>query len=137
MKDTRPIEAQVAELTDEQKRTIPKIYKYHLIFSIVLIVALLAGLLIAHVGVVNAQSDYDEIQAKISASPVGYLQYGAESRAAFDALDAAVNVRTMFAIIGGIVTILLACGAQLLISKKYPYYSEKKYTYLKKSARQG
>lgn len=137
MKDTRPIDVQVAELTPEQKRKIPKIYKYHMIFSFVLIVGLLFALLFTHIGVVNAQSHLDSIKEKIASNGAFGTQYYADQTAAYDAYDAAVNVRTMVAIIGGIAVLVLAIGAQVFISKKFPFYSEKKYTHLKKAPRRG
>lgn len=139
MKDTRPIDIQVAELTPEQKRKIPKIYKAHLLFSFILVGALLVALLFAQIGVLNARSDLEAIQDKINSAVPEWtgIQYFAEETAAYEAYDSAIHVRMLISIIGGITVLILALGAQLFISKKYPFYSEKKYTYLKKSARLG
>ena len=96
MKDTRPIDVQVAELTKEQKRTIPKIYKYHLIFSIAIIALLLIALLFSHVAVANAKSDWDLIEEKIESihSSDKYKLYG-DRTSAIATYEAAVHTRTM------------------------------------------
>lgn len=138
MKDTRPIDIQVAELTPEHKRKIPKIYKAHLLFSFVLIGSLLVALLFAQIGVFAARSDLDAVQHKIHAGgSLGGIHYFAEETAAYEAYDSAIHTRMLVSIIGGISVLILALGAQVFIAKKFPFYSEKKYTYLKNSPRRG
>ncbi|MBE6924440.1 MAG: hypothetical protein E7466_04280 [Ruminococcaceae bacterium] len=55
MKDTRPIEQQVAELTEEQKKTILKVDKYGMI---VLLVLTVPGLLVMLLGLFTMMSTH-------------------------------------------------------------------------------
>lgn len=138
MKDTRPIRVQVAELTEEQKQNIPTIYKYHLIFSLTIIGLFLLALLISHICVVSAQTKLNQLENELDTISVSerYALYE-DWTSAIDQYDSTIHLRTMISIIGGSILIVLALAAQFYINKKYPYYNEKKYFYLKKSARQG
>lgn len=138
MKDKRPIEVQVAELTEEQKQKIPKIFWMHLIITIVIIGAHLISGLFCVINVEAAKAELRSIEARrATASLWESLSLTKEWLAASDRYDVAMQTLTTVGIGTAVAGIIAVLGVQLYITKKYPFYSEKKHFYLRKIARQG
>ena len=136
MKDKRPIEVQVADLTEEQKREIPKIFRIHLIITILIVGVYLACLLLCWMSAGSAKAEVESIEAKkATASLWESLGLTREWLAAQDRYDAAMHTFFMVSIGGAAVLCVVALGVQFYLTKKYPYYSEKKHFYLRKMAR--
>ena len=104
MKDTRSVEEQVAELTEDQKKMILKVYKYGTIFQvIVLILTIISCALAFAVGIALTM---------MTGAPL------------FVALMPLISAFAVFVIVEIIYLVV--------INVVCPYYSEKKLKYLKK-----
>ena len=101
MKETKTIEQQVAELTEEQKQTILKVDKYGMIILLVLTVP---GLLFMMAGVFFLMT---------TASALHQDTYN-------------------WVLIAGGVVLAVSLSMFLFIRFRYPYYSDKKCSYLRK-----
>ncbi len=139
MKDTRILQEQIAEMTEEQKNNMGKIYKKYVI-SLVLVV--FVGILIAlglfveaSISEEKAREKYDKIQAQIELN----AQMNKYDFSLFDekseALDEYFDMnqqKNMSLGIGSGVAFLGVLITYFIFKRKYPYFSEKKYAYLKK-----
>ncbi len=135
MKDTRPIEIQVAELTDEQKMNIKKTYTTQTVISCVFLVCAAVSLIacgmwcmLAYSALGLAADDYFHGSfADDNHSELQDTYYQAQ-----DNVDIAVygSAATLIVVNGSGVAVLAAY--MISSKKKYPYYSEKAYKYLKK-----
>ncbi len=134
----KPIEQQVAELTNEQRNSIKSIYKKAVIAEICCIII---GLIISACSFVfvavkaeEAEDRYNKLDAQVSMNPFDF-----DLRDEW--LDAMDEYHTyedkgikILSIVPGLILAFVGIIASLCIIKaKYPYFSEKKYTYLKKS----
>jgi len=104
MKDTRPIEEQVAELTEEQKDNILKVDKYAMIIAACASLPIIAVLIIVLLGFVDKSARYRIGDAYLIALAVICV-----------------------------LTFAVCIGAVLFIRSKYPYYSDNKSAYIKKN----
>ncbi len=136
----KPIEQQIAELTYEQKNSLKDIYKKFLTsFIVVWVIAFLvgAGLFITFtVKAQEAKDRYDYLQTKIDLHAANYnwdFDLYDEKMDAFDEYYDMQEKKPLAFFAGGAV---LALGLVLVLGifkSKYPYFSEKKYSYLKKT----
>ena len=135
----KTIEQQIAELTPEQKNNMGKIYKKYVLslISIVLVgVILIIGIFAyASIREEQAKDEHDKIQATIelnkSNNTYDFSLYD-ESMEAIDEYYNIKQLKPLSLVIGGIVTMIGVVIVYVIFKKKYPYFSEKKYTYLKK-----
>ncbi len=103
MKQSKSIEEQVAELTEQQKRTILNIDRYGMVILLVLTVP---GLLMMCVGLLFAITTAGAMTPKTLRS---------------------------FQLIGGVI-VLISMAILVFIRVRYPYYSDKKAAYLRKTS---
>ena len=139
-KDKRPINVQVADLTAEQRKSIPRIALYHTLFSVLALV-LVAVLTI--VPLFTASSDYTVAGDKADETFNAWLDaptLSAEKEAChlrmLEAEKDELAAKQEFS--QKMTTCLIALSAWLIIEvviilvvyKKYPYYSDRKYFYI-------
>lgn len=137
--DKRPIEQQVAELTPEQRNNMGKVFKTYVIslVSILLLfgIAVVALLTFSNAREKEAKEKYDEVQAIVDS----FEQKGKYNPNAYEALELAMDNyydiregKALNLMVISIIALFLYLLAIIIIKKKYPYFSDKKYTYLKK-----
>lgn len=129
------IEQQITELTPEQRNNMGKIYKKYVIslVSLVIIGVLLSLVIFAAASIKEerAENRYDRYQTELAINPYDFSLMEASSDAFDEYMDIAENKYLSFVLGGSF--ILLGCFVVYFIFKiKYPYFSEKKYSYLKK-----
>lgn len=141
MKDLRPIEIQVAELNEEQKDNIVKLYKKQFNWTIVaMIVFLIAVVFFIGFRVVaaDAADEHERIETSIALNEVTNTYNFELYEESMDALNRQYDFKQyshLSLIIGGGVSIVFSGTALAIVGsgkKKMPYYSEKKYRYIKK-----
>ena len=128
----KPIEQQVAELTPEQKSKMGKIYKGYLIATISVLLASVIAIVVLYSGASirceQAKEKYDRLEAQ-SLYNINLFDERMEAMDAY--YDAKIDKGVALMIGGGIGSVCLLAVA-IFVKVKYPYFSEKKYTYLKK-----
>lgn len=142
----KTIEQQIAELTSEQKNSMKKIYRKYLIsfFSVILVgVILIVGIyLYAAEPAKEAKAKYDELSEQIDILSDDDWNLDAsremfelmEKRGEyFDEYHDMKRLKSSSLGIGGGVGFIGLLVVILIFKKKYPYFSEKKYLYMKKS----
>lgn len=134
------IEQQIAELTPEQRNAMGNIYKKYVIS---LIVVFLLGVLAA-VGMFveasiregQANDELDKIQTMIALNEITNkydFSLFDESSEALDEYYDAKHDKNWAPAKGSAVSFFGVLIVIIIFKKKYPYFSEKKYTYLKKA----
>lgn len=136
----KPIEQQVAELTIEQRNSLKEIYKKFTMSAIIVwVIAFLVGAgLFANftVKAEEAKDRRDSIQTQIDLNETTFTLnfdlYDELHEAEDEYYDMQGKKPLAFFALGGILLIGIGtvCG---IFKSKYPYFSEKKYSYLKKS----
>lgn len=134
-----PIEQQIAELTPEQKGNMKKIYKRYLTAVIVtFVVSILVGLGIfmdARLKLTQAKDEYDRIDTKIALNQMSNIYDSSLYDQRYELMDECFELedRKMFSpAIAGAMMLFGALAIFVVFKVKYPYFSEKKYEYLKK-----
>ena len=139
----KTVEQQVAELTQEQKNNMGKIYKNYVfsLISVVLVGVILIIGIFAYASIEGekAKDKYDayqtsqeireqtdKLQGKITVYGIG------EGMELLDEYHKMKLLKPLSLVIGGVVCMIGVIAVYLIFKKKYPYFSEKKYTYLKK-----
>ena len=130
------IEQQVAALTEEQKNNLESIYKkYHrcLIFILIGALVLTLGLYcFFSVREAEAKDRYDAATASLLMSD----SYNSPSyKTSYELLDEyfdAKELTSLAFVIGPAALLVAELIVILLFKQKYPYFSEKKYRYVKK-----
>lgn len=141
MKDLRPIEIQVAELNEEQKNNIVMLYKKQfkvLIIAMIVFAVALVAFIGFRISASIAKDDWDRIETSIALNEIDGSYNEELYDANYDAIDRYYDLlqySNLSLMIGGGLTFVIACLSLLVISngkKQVPYYSEKKYRYIKK-----
>lgn len=136
----RTIEQQIVELTFEQKNNLKEIYKkFAISVAIVWVIAFLvgAGLFVSFtVKAEEARDRKESIQAQIDLNKMSFNfnfdLYDELYEAEDEYYDMQGKKPLAFFALGGV--LLIGFGIVLVTFKsKYPYFSEKKYSYLKKT----
>lgn len=130
------IEQQVAALTDEQKANMGRIYKRY----VTTLLSIVAAVVIVAVAVfVCITLKIDEVQNKREAlaismqlDPLNSLSLFDESSALLDQYYDLQQWKSYVLILAGVTALMAVLIVFVIFKKKYPYFSEKKYTYLKK-----
>ena len=135
----KPIEQQVAELTPEQRGNLGKAFK---LMIMLIIISLLIGILTGLVFYAEnkeqekiAKEKYDETQAKIdeaSENNIFDLSLYDDNLEAMNEYYDKKNKTYRGVVYGGIVASGCCFASAFYMNYKYPYFSEKKYFYLKK-----
>ena len=133
------IEQQIAELTPEQKNNMGKIYK-RLIVSLVavVLVGVLAGVgmfVEASIREEKAKEKHERITTKIelnAADNTYDFSLFDEQKEALNEYYDIKESKTSTLVIGSGISFLGVVVVGLVFKVKYPYFSEKKYSYLKK-----
>ncbi len=133
------LEQQIAELTPEQKNNMGKIYKKYIIFLIsILLVGVLVGIGIfaeASINEKKAKDKHDKIQTLIelneTTNKYDFSLFDEDLEALDEYYDAKLRKNSAL-VIGSAIAFFGVLGVYFTFKKKYPYFSEKKYTYLKK-----
>lgn len=136
----KPIEQQIAELTHEQRNSIKGIYKKYIV---VYVAVLVIGIIVSAVSFMfvsmkleKAEERYERlaIQQEINEKNGTFdFELSDEKTEAMDEYYDLKPIR-IFSLLTGPIVILIGTGVIFGIFKsKYPYFSEKKYTYLKKN----
>lgn len=139
MKDTRTMQEQVAELSYEQKLSIMKIRKCAVIFEAFLMVILVVALALTvffHIQAADAKDEADRIDTMRKLDAINgkfSLNSFDEWEEAFDRYCDMQDAGMYTMLIGGVVLVLGGVGELVYIKTKYPYYSDKKYKYIKKN----
>lgn len=142
MKDKRPIETQVAELTPEQKKTIRRV---GICYDIIMCVVVLAYMVVALTFMAQLARNNEKLEnfSLVSTSVnTGVVEetYSPLASAEYQALIGQQEQNmTTFAMVAGIgfVAVLAVMGAGLLIiAVKFPYYSDKRFVYIGRQLRQ-
>ncbi len=133
------IEQQIAELTPEQKNNMGKIYKRYIICLIsVFLIGVLVGIGIfakASINEKKAKDEHDGLQTKIELSEITHKYDTSlfdESSEALDEYYDAKLLKSSALAIGSAISLIGILVVFIAFKKKYPYFSEKKYSYLKK-----
>ena len=133
------IEQQIAELTIEQKNNMGKIYKKYLISIIsIFLLGILAGVGIfaeASIKAERAKEEWDRLEAISDFNEANNIYDSSLSRKTIDAIDEyydAEQEKSGGIAAGSAVSLLGVLLTFAVFKKKYPYFSEKKYEYLKK-----
>lgn len=142
MKDLRPIEIQVAELNEEQKNNIVMLYKKQfkiLIIAMIVFAVVIVAFIGFRIAASIAKDDWDRIETSITLSGMD----GSYDMGLFDANYDAMNryydllqYSNLSLMIGGGLALIIGCISLIVLSngkKQFPYYSEKKYRYIKKT----
>ena len=141
MKDLRPIEIQVAELNEEQKDNIVKLYKKQFNWTIVAMIVLIiaVGFFIGfRVVSAEAADEHEKIETSIALNEDSNTYNFELFEESMDALNRQYDFEQyshLSLIIGGGVSLIFSGIALAIVSsgkKQMPYYSEKKYRYIKK-----
>jgi hypothetical protein len=133
------IEQQIAELTPEQRNNMGKIYK-KLILSLIAVV--LVGVLVgvglfveASIRLEKAEEKHDRISTKIelntASNSYDFSLYDEQKEALNEYYDIKQE-RPVSLVIGTGISFIGVVAVGLVFKAKYPYFSEKKYSYLKK-----
>ena len=136
MKDKRPIETQVAELTPEQKKTIRRVgISYDIIMCVVVIAYLVVALFfMAQMNATNEKIENFSFYKTVEVDGQTRTEYDATAYDAYvDLVTRQEQTMTDFVTIAGIgfVAVLLIMGVGLLIiAVKFPYYSDKRFVYI-------
>lgn len=136
MKDNRPIEMQVAELTPEQRKKLPKIYTTSIIFCVVSVLILAFALTGIGVRIFELREEAELHAELIDMGVYDFTEYD-EYYDKMDEADAMIETFFTVAAVGGAFMFALVLTFNVVISKRYPYYSEKRYFYLKKLKKAG
>ncbi len=135
----KPIEQQVAELTLEQKSNMGKIYKKYIIWLIaIFLVGVLVGIGISAEASINekrAKDKHDKIQTQIELNEATNkydFSLFDESLEALDEYYDAKQRKNSALVTGSAISFFGVLGVYFIFKKKYPYFSERKYAYLKK-----
>jgi len=143
MKDTRPIEVQVNELTPEQKKTVRRV---GICFDVVMCTVLLAYLIVAVVfmvklNTVNRELNDFSFTKKVVVEGVEVERYDPEAELRFAQLvTRQEQITKAFVTAAGIgfVAVLVILGTGLLIiAVRYPYYSDKRFVHIGKMNRKA
>ena len=134
-----PIEQQIAELTPEQKNAMGKIYKKYAISIIAVLLLCVIAIVVLYAQASTkeeqAKEEYDIIQTKIALYEQAKrydLSLYDESMKALDEYHDAQQAKYFVLVAVSVVGILGILAVMFIFKKKYPYFSEKKYAYLKK-----
>ena len=126
----KPIEQQVAELTPEQKNNMGKIYKKYSI-SIVSILLIFFILVIAMFAYASSKEKQAKTRADMILENNIFSSYDEREELLEEYYDAK-QLKPLTLIVGGGVSLAAIVVVCLIIQRKYPYFSEQKYKYLKK-----
>ena len=139
MKETRTLQEQIAEMTEEQKNNMGKIYKkYVLSIVVVFCVGILIALgLFAEASIreEKAKEKHDRIQAQIESNEqMNEYDFSLfdESSNALDEYYDMKQQKNLSLVIGSGIAFFGVLITYFIFKRKYPYFSEKKYNYLKK-----
>ena len=136
MKDTRPIEMQVATLTPEQRAKIPKIFKTALVLCLVPLFIFLLTVIATYARVFELREEAELHSEMIDMGVYDFTAYD-EYYDMLDEVDKANETAFVVTVAGAISIIVYVLVVNLVISKRYPFYSEKRYYYLKKLKKTG
>ena len=132
-------EQQIAALTPEQKRSMGTIYKKYIVTLLLIALAgvfIIAGLFVgATIREGNAKVRYDAIQTQIELNEMTNTYDASLFDESSEALDEYYDMKqqkNLSLVIGSGVVVVGVLVTYGIFKKKYPYFSEKKYTYLKK-----
>lgn len=135
----KTIEQQVAELTPQQKNSIKDIYKkFIIVYVVVLVIGIIvsaASFMFVSMKLEQAQERYERLETQQAINEMNGTFDFALSDEKMEAIDEYYDLKPIrvFSLLTGPVVILIGTGVILVVFKsKYPYFSEKKYTYLKK-----
>ena len=135
----KPIEQQIAELTIEQRNSLPKIYKKYLIClgCIVLagIIVLVSMFAVVSMKLEKAQERYERLETQQALNEMNGTFDFALSDEKLEAMDEyydMIPLKPLSLCVGGAIILIGTLALFLIFRLKYPYFSEKKYTYLKK-----
>lgn len=143
MKDTRPIAAQVAELTPEQKKSVRRV---GICFDVVMCAVLLVYIVVAVVfmvqlNTVNRELNNFTFTKTETVEGVEVQRYDPEAELRFAQLATRQErITGAFVTTAGIgfVAVLAVLGTGLLIiAVKFPYYSDKRFVYIGKMNRKA
>lgn len=141
MKDNRPIRQQVEELTDEQKAMLPKIRRNRAIFLLLILAAMLAIFLYASISCSQAEEEYETLCSQSDSVRIrdGYTQelenLIAERQYAKLVYENAVQRKAI------LIPVCCFCGIAGIVvclfyyRTSYPYYTAKRYKYLRDNQR--
>lgn len=130
MKKKLPVDQQAALLTTEQKKTVPKLFWVQiiaLIVAFIVVVGSFAAWFAAHQKAAQLKDRY----YAAAADGDSILASSEKLWAWFDASEKADTIADV-TIIACIALFLIFLVMAIYIAKKYPYYSEKLYFYLRK-----
>ena len=139
MKDLRPIEEQISELTDKQKANIPKVFAVQIsiiliVFAVIICIfcffAMSAERCTDRYQLLDVQSELNELNGSYDFSVFE------EKMKLLDKIDMLHKAKFISLIAGGIIGMAVVLAVQLIINKGFPYYSEQKLIYLLKSKKQ-
>lgn len=157
MKDKRPIQQQVAELTEEQKDNIVSAFKKSLWSMIPLYVLFICAVILVNVWSGQATEAYwaaSDRQYEVRDMYADIVQIDGETltlwnldhpkvieadslaEAAEQKADALKAARIYVLIVGAVVLVGGNVILNLMVAKKYPYYTEKRYYCIKKQRKE-
>jgi len=139
MKKAKTLQEQIAELTEDQKNNMGKIYKKYVIsIAVILVISIctIVGLLVTgSIREEKAKEKYDRIQTQIAMNErlnIHDFSLLDESSEASDAYYDIIEQKYLsIGIVAGVGFVGLLI-IYFIFKRKYPYFSEKKYAYLKK-----
>lgn len=136
MKDNRPIEMQVAELTPEQRKKLPKIYTTSVIAVVVPVIVLVLVVFGLFARGFELREEAVLHTEMIDMGVYDFTEYD-EFYEKMDEADAMIETAFIVSGVGAVFLIVYVLIFNVAIYKRYPYYSEKRYFYLKKLKKAG
>ena len=143
MKNKKPVSEIAAELTEEQKKTVKKLFVINVAAVCVAIAMALVFAFLLGTGTVakneakDQLDDYYERQEMLAdKDPLYFLNEENLENPYYDQYmeisGSLLQLSKIMMICGGVLFVIMVIAA-VVQSKKYPYYSEKLYFYLKKN----
>ena len=136
MKDLRPINIQVEELTKEQKDNICKVYRWNMLVSVSAIILGVILVVFSSICYFQRESAYEEYE-DATATLYSSVNLNVKSKTGElykDYLEASEKFEfaILLTLITSVILFISVLSVTILIKKKYPYYSEQRYNYINK-----
>lgn len=142
MKDTRPIEMQVKGLTEDEKKTICRVgVRYDIVMTVAVVCFLIVAVVfIVNLSMINHQIEHFSYTQTVNVDNKQQEIYDPTANQRFAELVAqqkwTMDVFVAVVIAGVILVLGTMVTGLIVIANKYPFYSDKRFTYLRRQRKQ-
>ena len=143
MKDTRPIDRQVRELTAEQKKTIRRVgVTYDIIMCLVVLIYIaVAVVFMVQLGTANHELEHISFYKTVTENGKTTEVYDDAAYPRYISLveqqERTMSTFVTVAAIGFVAVLAVMFAGLLFIHSKYPYYSDKRFLYISRQNRKA